>query len=87
MSRKNPLPVRSANTLRVPLTEGSAASIAVPIFSISAKSAPEIFSPTGVRMPVVSMSIRPLIGIVQAFETPGYVSAAFISSISCSSEM
>ena len=52
MSRKNPLPVRSANTLRVPLTEGSAASIAVPIFSISAKSAPEIFSPTGVRIPV-----------------------------------
>jgi hypothetical protein len=51
--------VRSANTLRLPLTEGSTASIAVPIFSISAKSAPEI-SPTGVRMPVVSMSIRPI---------------------------
>ena len=45
--------------------------MAVPIRSISAKSVPEIFSPTGVRMPVVSMSIRPLIGIVQAFETPG----------------
>jgi len=87
MSRKKPLPVRSANTLRVPFTEGSTASIAVPIFSISAKSAPEIFRPTGVRMPVVSMSTRPLIGIVHAFETPGYVTAAFISSISCSSEM
>jgi hypothetical protein len=79
--------VRSANTLRVPLTDGSIASIAVPMFSISAVSAPEILSPTGVRMPVVSMSIRPLIGIVQAFETPGYVRAAFISATSCSSEM
>ena len=79
--------MRSANTLRVPLTAGSAASTAVPIFSISAKSAPEILSPTGVRIPVVSMSIRALIGIVQAFETPGYASAAFISSTSCSSEM
>ena len=87
MSRKNPPPVRSANTLRVPFTDGSAASIAVPTFSISATSAPLIFSPTGVRIPVVSMSIRALIGIVQAFETPGYVTASFISAISCSSEM
>jgi hypothetical protein len=39
MSKKNPQPVRSAHTLRAPLTEGSAASTAVPIFSISAKSA------------------------------------------------
>ena len=62
--------MRSANTLRVPLTMGSTASIAVPIFSIS-RSPPEIFSPTGVRIPVVSMSMRPLIGIVQAFDTPG----------------
>ena len=28
------------------------------------------------------MSIRPLIGIVQAFDTPGYVRCAFISSTS-----
>ncbi len=27
--------------------------------------------PTGVRMPVASMSIRPLIGMVQALVTPG----------------
>ena len=58
-----------ANTLRVPLTEGSAVSIAVPIFSISATSAQVIVSPTGVRMPVDCMSIRPLTGIVQAFDT------------------
>ena len=38
-----------------------------------ARSAPEIFRPTGVRMPVVSMSMRALIGIVQAFDTPGSV--------------
>ena len=47
MSRKNPLPVRSANTLRVPITEGGAASIAVPIFSISAKSASGDLQPDG----------------------------------------
>jgi hypothetical protein len=87
MSRKKPLLVRSAKTLRVPRTAGSVASIAMPILSISAKSAPEIFNPTGVRIPVVSMSTLPLIGIVQAFDTPGYDSAAFISSTSFSSEM
>ena len=27
--------------------------------------------PTGVRMPVASMSVRALIGMVQAFDTPG----------------
>ena len=29
-------------------------------------------------MPVVSMSMRPLMGIVQALVTPGMVSASFI---------
>ena len=38
--------------------------------------------PTGVRMPVVSMSMRFLIGMVQAFEVPGIFSASFISSTS-----
>ena len=38
--------------------------------------------PTGVRMPVASMSIRPLIGIVQAFVTPGMRTAESISAIS-----
>ena len=34
--------------------------------------------PTGVRMPVVSMSMRALIGIVQALVVPGSFSASFI---------
>src|ERR1700740_211783 len=42
------------------------------------KSGPAIFSPTGVRMPVVSMSMRPRIGIVHELLTPGILSAAFI---------
>ena len=42
--------------------------------------------PTGVRTPVVSMSMRALIGMVQALDTPGIASAAFISSTSCSLE-
>src|SRR6266581_5227970 len=43
--------------------------------------------PTGVRTPVVSMSTRALIGMVQAFEVPGILSAWFISSTNCSVEM
>src|ERR1017187_7775828 len=38
-------------------------------------------------MPVVSMSTRALIGMVQALEVPGILSAWFISSTSCSDEM
>ena len=37
--------------------------------------------PTGVRIPVASMSIRPLIGIVHAFVTPGIRTAESISAI------
>ena len=59
----------------------------VPMRSMVAKSAPETLRPTGVRIPVVPMSMRPLIGIVQAFETPGYCSAAFISPTSAACEM
>ncbi len=40
--------------------------------------------PTGVRMPVVNMSMRFLIGIVQALVCPGRVSEAFISLTSSS---
>ena len=36
--------------------------------------------PTGVRMPVESMSIRPLIGMVQALATPGIERALSSSS-------
>ena len=35
------------------------------------RSAPKILMPMGVRTPVVSMSMRPLIGIVHAFVVPG----------------
>jgi hypothetical protein len=50
-------------------------------------SEPAIFSPTGVRMPVVSMSMRPLIGIVHALLTPGIFSARFIWLTSSSVEI
>ena len=43
--------------------------------------------PTGVRMPVESMSIRALIGIVQAFTNPGRVRASSISAINSSQVM
>ena len=49
--------------------------------SISARSVPNTFTPTGVRMPVESMSMRALIGIVQALDTPGNCSALSISEI------
>ena len=42
---------------------------------------PITLTPTGVRMPVESMSMRALIGIVQALETPGNCSALSISAI------
>ena len=38
-------------------------------------------TPTGVRMPVDSMSMRDLIGMVQALETPGNCSARSISAV------
>ena len=50
--------------------------------SISPRSVPNTLTPTGVRMPVESMSMRALIGMVQAFETPGNCSALSISAIS-----
>ena len=40
--------------------------------------------PIGVRMPVDSMSIRALIGIVQAFEMPGIWTALSSSAMSLS---
>src|SRR6266481_7894482 len=41
----------------------------------------------GVRIPVDSMSMRALIGMVQALETPGNCSALSISAISLSTVM
>ncbi len=54
------------------------------MLSIVFRSAPKIFTPTGVRMPVVSMSMRFLMGIVQALVIPGILSARSISSTSSS---
>ena len=54
---------------------------------MTSRSAPWIFSPTGVRMPVVSMSMRPLIGWVQALDSPGICRASFISVTRSSLEM
>src|SRR5260370_7481584 len=51
------------------------------------KSAQEIFRPTGVLIPVVSMSMRPLIGIVQALVSPGILTVASSLLTSCSGEI
>ena len=48
------------------------------------RSGPKTLTPTGVRMPVASMSMRALIGMVQALLTPGNCSASSISAISVS---
>ena len=45
---------------------------------------PSTFTPTGVRMPVESMSMRALIGMVQALDTPGNCNALSISAMSLS---
>jgi hypothetical protein len=52
--------------------------MSVPMRSIEARSGPKILIPTGVRTPVVSMSMRFLIGMVQALDTPGMRNASFI---------
>ena len=56
----------------------------LPISSISARLSPYIFIPTGVRMPVASMSVLPFMGIVQAFTSPGIFMAESICAISSS---
>jgi len=42
-----------------------------PMRSISLRSAPATFTPTGVLMPVESMSMRVLMGMIQALVRPG----------------
>ena len=54
--------------------------------SISRRSDPKILTPTGVRTPVLSMSMRFLMGMVQALVVPGMRSARSISSTSSSEE-
>ena len=48
---------------------------------------PITLTPTGVRMPVDSMSMRALMGMVQALETPGNCSERSISWVSLSRVM
>ena len=50
--------------------------------SSTARSGPNTLMPTGVRIPVASMSMRALIGIVHAFVTPGSRTAESICVIS-----
>jgi hypothetical protein len=54
---------------------------------ISMRSEPNILIPTGVRTPVVSMSMRPLTGIVHALLTPGICSARSMRPMSSSYEI
>ena len=51
------------------------------------RSGPKILMPIGVRIPVVNMSMRFLIGIVQAFVTPGILSLPSRSAINSSFEI
>ena len=46
-----------------------------------------ILMPTGVLMPVESMSMRVLIGMVQALVSPGNWMASFSAVVSCSTVM
>ena len=55
----------------MPGTDLIAASISRASCSMTLRSWPKTLTPTGVRMPVASMSMRALIGMVQAFDTPG----------------
>ena len=75
---------RSANALVVPGTRRITASTSVPMRSSVARSAPAILMPTGVLMPVESMSMRVLMGIVQALFRPGICTVLFIASINSS---
>jgi hypothetical protein len=52
---------------------------------MTVRSCPKILMPTGVLIPVSSMSSRFRIGCVQTFGNPGNWSAASISACSCSS--
>ena len=73
--------------LRVPGTSLRIISSCVPMASMRVRSSPKILIPIGVRTPVVSMSVRFLIGMVHALVVPAIFSAWSISSMSCSYEI
>jgi len=56
-------------------------SISLPMVCMTVRSAPPILMPTGVLIPVASMSIRVLIGHTQALVTPGSCSRWSSSSL------
>ena len=60
----------------MPGTAARMVSSCRPIASITSSSGPATLMPTGVFMPVASMSIRVLIGITQALVTPGSLTRA-----------
>src|SRR5256885_1312051 len=62
-------------------------SSATPTCSTWLRSVPNTFTPMGVRTPVVSMSTRVLIGMVQALVHPGNCIFPFISVVSSSQVM
>ena len=76
--------MRSANALVVPGTFLTTASISLANCSISSRFLPKTLIPMGVRMPVESMSMRALMGMVHAFATPGNCRALSNSAISLS---
>ena len=78
-SRYLPPTARSENTVLVPGTAGRIPSICLPIRSSVSRLGPKILIPTGVLMPVVSMSSRFLIGIDHMLPTPGVFTVAFAS--------
>ena len=82
MSRYRPPTARSAKTEFVPSTCGRSPSICLPMRSSSARSGPKTLIPTGVLIPVASMSSRFLMGIDHMLATPGVFTAALISAMS-----
>ena len=80
MSRYLPPTARSEKTVLVPRTVGSKPSICLPIMSSVSRLGPKILIPTGVLMPVVSMSSRFLIGIDHMLPTPGVFTVVFASA-------
>ena len=80
-SRKYPPTARSPKADRVSGMDFMMRSTSSEISCKTLRSGPLILMPTGVLMPVDSMSSRVLIGIVQALASPGNLIAASISFI------
>ena len=73
--------MRSAKALRVPGTVESTPSMSRPMRPISVRSGPRTLTPTGVRKPVASISVRVMIGIQKMLGMPGKRIVRSISSL------